>query len=144
MASLGPHKTVIWDHLNSLSASLAGTAATVRKINYKTDRIKAPMTCVQASPSALAFYDGAIRTLRIQVVAMSIGSAVGAASIVALEPQLGGVGAGTPIVPLSILVSESNFNVGRGIANHAQSNWVYSTPLYIAWPSGRKQKVTCC
>lgn len=73
------------------------------------------MPVVQASPSAHAFYDGAILTLRIQVAVMSAITIFWTAAIVALEPQLGGFGARTPILPLSVMVSILDI---RGLANN--------------------------
>lgn len=66
---------------------------------------------VQASPSALAFYGSAIHTLRIQVAALSTAAIFWIAQVVALEPQLGGIGAHTPVLPLSIMVSEPNVSI---------------------------------
>lgn len=68
------------------------------------------LTSLQArrpSLTTLAFYDQAIRTLRIQVIALSFAGVVGMASAIALEPLLGGVGFRTPILPLSITVREA-------------------------------------
>lgn len=71
------------------------------------------MSVKQASPSAAAFYSAAIQTLRIQVAALSSAAFLWLASVVALEPWLGGVGARTPILPLSIMVSKPNNSCGR-------------------------------
>lgn len=59
---------------------------------------------MQVGSSGASFYAKAIRKLRIQVVALSLVDIVWIAAVVALEPQLGGFGARTPIIPLSIMV----------------------------------------
>ncbi len=66
-----------------------------------------PFQARRPSLSTLAFYDQAIRTLWIQVVALSVAGAVGMASAISLEPRLGGGGLDTPILPLSVAVSEA-------------------------------------
>lgn len=62
------------------------------------------MSTFQARTSSAAFYTSAIKTLRIQVAALTVASLVWLVMIVLMEPKLGGVGASTPEMPLSIMV----------------------------------------
>ncbi len=66
-----------------------------------------PFRSMQVGSSGASFYAKAIRKLRIQVVALGLVDVVWIAAVVALEPQLGGIGAGTPIISLSIMASTS-------------------------------------
>ena len=72
------------------------------------------MSVVQASPSAVAFYGNAIQTLRVQVAALSCPAFLWLASVVVFEPWFGGLGARTPILPLSIMVSHTQVLMWEG------------------------------
>lgn len=58
-----------------------------------------------------------------------------AAAIVALEPQLGGVGERTPILPLSVMVSDLSNRAGAGGGEQRQpsTNWglFHATTEYL-------------
>ncbi|CAM9572721.1 unnamed protein product [Ectocarpus sp. 12 AP-2014] len=58
-------------------------------------------------PSATPFYEQAVRTLRIQVFALSVAGMVWVTMVVALEPRLGGIGARTPVIPLTIMLLDA-------------------------------------
>lgn len=73
----------------------------------------------------------------IQVTALSTAGVVWMASVVALEPQLGGVGAGPPIIPLSILVSESDIRAYEEAEGSPLNN---SMLPYKFWASTWQQK----
>ncbi|CAN0080078.1 unnamed protein product, partial [Pylaiella littoralis] len=57
----------------------------------------------KANPSARVFYGRALRTLWLQVAALSSAAALWVAMALALEPQLGTIGVRTPIIPISIM-----------------------------------------
>ncbi|CAM9577418.1 unnamed protein product [Ectocarpus fasciculatus] len=69
-----------------------------------------------AGPSSTAFYEQAIHKLRIEVFALSVAGMVWIAMVVALEPNLGGVGARTPVIPLTVMLLDAF--VGFSLAVH--------------------------
>lgn len=79
--------------------------ATILLAGVNSDNVGTLFRMVQAESSGADFYAKATRTLWIQVAALSLTDIVWIAAVVALEPQLGGIGAGTPIIPLSLMVS---------------------------------------
>jgi len=70
---------------------------------------------MQVTTSGTDFYTKAIHTLWVQVAAISIASIVWIAAVVSLEPQLGGIGMRTPIIPLSVMVSVSSVDLKHEI-----------------------------
>lgn len=65
-----------------------------------------PLLRFQAGASGTVFNFQAFRTLRMQRVALSVPPIVWCACVAVLEPRLGGIGARTPEIPLSIMVSK--------------------------------------
>lgn len=70
----------------------------------------------QADSSGLVFYDQAIKTLWVQVVALTSASLGGFVMIVALEPRLWGAGWRTPILPIFAMVS-----IAKGMVDQVQA-----------------------
>ncbi|CAM9585655.1 unnamed protein product [Ectocarpus sp. 12 AP-2014] len=68
------------------------------------------------SESSGTFYASAIKTIRIQVAALSSAAFAWVVMAVLLEPKLGGVGAKTPEIPLSIMLLGAC--VGFGLSVH--------------------------
>ncbi|CAN0307021.1 unnamed protein product [Hapterophycus canaliculatus] len=64
----------------------------------------------------MAFYTQVLRELKIQLVALNVSSVVWCVSVALLEPQLAGVVARTPGIPLSIMVLDAF--LGYSVAIH--------------------------
>ncbi|CAN0365912.1 unnamed protein product [Ectocarpus sp. 12 AP-2014] len=88
----------------------------------------------KATGSSAAYYASAIKTLRIQVAALSSAALAWLVMAVLLEPKLGGVGANTPEIPLSIMLLGAC--VGFGLSVHFAKAGPTRGPSSPQRPSG--------